>query len=710
MHTIRDSLPKPVRRAATIDFIDKRLPELDLHPAFNHPNVDYDSYSQGFVPTWALSAAGKQIPARPESAPLNAMKFWTKIFPESMIDLKQKYPEPQGQLKEGYSIRSQQNWQGVRSQLEKAHGQYELPKRNSAKSIFRRTYRSMASKSDQLKAISKIAAQVDYISPFLAIVDILLDAAAMACQVREGVTAALDPKSLEDDFERIEFFLDTFPRDPKIKKTSVVLVVAILKAIEDVIGYFLSRQVKRMMEALGKGKDYQGAMMESIKNIARHSSRLVAFATEADMHNNRTALDMLIQGTGDVAKMTHANMQKLDYESKLADLRDARMMNVMKDLFLMAEKEVARRAHQQEERETKMKQEQQMRDQEQEIRFRDLCSKLQRQQNSNIQHQQPNTQPSPPVLVNPTGFIPPFTTLAPPPFWCLLPQWPSTPQPILITHDLLVTTLDLPSNEIEDISYVLFHRLQISASSRGRAEAAVFSREFRRWLGASFSCELLIQGDPESDGYEFSGVSLISALVCSTLNSREGQLRLVWFCSLHDNNDTSSCSSVDSDNDVHPQTRRDGPIAMLASFIVQLLHQYAFDFTLWPGSAAANIFQLQDLANRNMRTLTSLFEWLVRQLPPGTILSVVIDEVGCYETDVYCQDMVTELKLLMRLRRSTDLNCIVKVLATSSGMTDEVRDLFSEDEDSLLAFDTLEAIDELRELGVDQDYSGDESE
>lgn len=260
--------PRPVRRAATIDFIENRLP--DLHPAFKHTHLQYDAMSQEFMPAWMLGADAGQIPARLESAPVNAMKFWSQIFPESITKLKNKYTEPQALAKAGVGIRNEKSWSGVCNRLEKAKGKYEIPQRRSARAIFRKSYRKMAGKTDQLKTISKIGAQVEYISPFLVAVDILLDvsaafalegtillegnnrltlriwrqAAAMAAQLRQQVATALDPQTLEEDFERIEFFLATYPRDPKIQTTSVDLVVAVLKAIEDAMVFFQSSQCK----------------------------------------------------------------------------------------------------------------------------------------------------------------------------------------------------------------------------------------------------------------------------------------------------------------------------------------------------------------------------------------------------------------------------------------------------------------------------------
>ncbi|PLB49716.1 hypothetical protein P170DRAFT_510209 [Aspergillus steynii IBT 23096] len=702
MYTGAFPRPRPARRAATIDFMENRLPE--LHPAFKHTHLQYDAISQDFVPAWMLGPDAGQIPPRPESAPVNAMKFWAQIFPESMTGLKDQHPEPQGLAKAGFSIRNEKSWQGVCNRLEKAKVKYEIPQRKSVKAIFRKSYRKIAGKTDQLKTITKIGAQLEYISPFLVAVDILLDAAATAAQFREQVATALDPQTLEEDFERIEFFLATYTRDRKIQKASVDLVVAILKAIEDAMVFFQSSQWKRIWGSVTQGKDYQSALTESMSEIKRHSSRLVTFADEANKHSNRTGLNMLIQGAAHLTAIGRVNMQKLDDAAHLADVRDARMFNMVKDLFQMAEEE-KKRKRELEDQEEKDREEQR-------LILERLCDKVDRLESPKSDRPSPSIQPQPPIMPMPIGFMPPLMMLAPPPAWTLFPSWIPPPPPMPVTQDILWAKLGPHHNENVDINHVLFHRLQIPPSSRGRAEAAVSSPEFRRWIAVPYPRELLIQGDPDADGYELSGVSLISALVCSALKGREDHVRLVWFCSLHDDgsDDTSSCSSMDSGIDSNSQSRLYGGVAMLTSFIAQLLQQHAFDFTLWPQGAAAKHFQLQSIAKGQMKTLATVFEWLVRQIPAETTLSIVIDQIGRYETDDFMDDMLAVLKLVLGLRRSEDVNCIVKVLVTSSEQTNEVCDMFQDDGDSFLDFDALEEMEEIEESDLNPGGSGDEED
>lgn len=53
------------------------------------------------------------------------------------------------------------------------------------------------------------------------------------------MTTSVGQDELERRFRCIETFLSAFPEDPDIRKASIALVVAIFKAVEDAIGFFL---------------------------------------------------------------------------------------------------------------------------------------------------------------------------------------------------------------------------------------------------------------------------------------------------------------------------------------------------------------------------------------------------------------------------------------------------------------------------------------
>jgi hypothetical protein len=65
---------------------------------------------------------------------------------------------------------------------------------------------------------------------------------AIASGVRETVASSLEDRNLDDLFADVEVFLITFPDMSKVKDAAVSLVVSVMKAIEDAIGFFISNQ------------------------------------------------------------------------------------------------------------------------------------------------------------------------------------------------------------------------------------------------------------------------------------------------------------------------------------------------------------------------------------------------------------------------------------------------------------------------------------
>lgn len=64
-----------------------------------------------------------------------------------------------------------------------------------------------------------------------------LQAAKITTDIRNAVTGGLE--ELEQHFGDIENYIKMFPDDENIVNSSINMVVAILKAIEDVIGYYI---------------------------------------------------------------------------------------------------------------------------------------------------------------------------------------------------------------------------------------------------------------------------------------------------------------------------------------------------------------------------------------------------------------------------------------------------------------------------------------
>jgi hypothetical protein len=111
------------------------------------------------------------------------MKFWSHIFPDSIEKLKRDVEEPKEKGYSEHNIRVEKDWDGVRLKLLKAKERYgestdeisTKPKKTKFQRFFEGAYRKVADNSEKLKIITQIGDQIDYLSPVLAVVDILLD-------------------------------------------------------------------------------------------------------------------------------------------------------------------------------------------------------------------------------------------------------------------------------------------------------------------------------------------------------------------------------------------------------------------------------------------------------------------------------------------------------------------------------------------------------
>jgi hypothetical protein len=298
----------------------------------------------------------------------------------------------------------------------------------------------------------------------------------------------------------------------------------------------------------------------------------------------------------------------------------------------------------------------------------------------------------------------------PQPAWLLSPDQQQPPpqyqaQRPILTAESLLNLLNVPATASREVSHVLSLRYRIVPSSRRRAEAALSTYQFRRWLTGPSSRKLLIQGDPDSDGEELSAISLLSTLVYSTAKIQKGYVPLVWFCSLHDEESTGQGEDEDDIANV-------GPLGMVRGFISQLLRLHPVEL----GDASG--IDLDKLKKADFRESCQLLGIVLRKLPRESRLVVVVDEIGKYEAAEYEEDMLSVLEVLLRAVRGKGVSCTVKLLVTSSDSTDRVADEFcnsddGEDDNCLIDFSALEEGEDMGEheldskLGCDGDDDSD---
>lgn len=136
--------------------------------------------------------------------------------------------------------------------------------------------------------------------------------------MRETVASSLEDRGLDDLFADVEVFLITFPDMSKVKDAAVSLVVSVMKAIEDAIGFFISNQstftcwheklhaqimtylhhlVSRAASAIGRGKTgYQKPLLESLGAIQKSSQKLIHQAQNAHFVSTQIGLNAIWNG------------------------------------------------------------------------------------------------------------------------------------------------------------------------------------------------------------------------------------------------------------------------------------------------------------------------------------------------------------------------------------------------------------------------------
>lgn len=279
------STPRTERPPMSVQFIDDDLK--DLHNALKHPLSAYDSHSRRYVAVSSTSglASGEELaPHLTDTIPeggssfgqsqalvpaTTPMTFWDSIFQASLDRFRTLWPdEPQGREKSGfnYSIRQKLTWEDIYGQLQKAREFYD----GDTKGLWGRHAKSYTKKRrsfiDHTAPVARQAVrfvpQMDYTTPVVAAVQVIVDVSILdlyphlmvvlqshltwifkafetTSRVRGTMTTGLNQQDLERKFSSIELFLATFPKDTAIREASIELIAATLKAIENVIGFFL---------------------------------------------------------------------------------------------------------------------------------------------------------------------------------------------------------------------------------------------------------------------------------------------------------------------------------------------------------------------------------------------------------------------------------------------------------------------------------------
>lgn len=100
------------------------------------------------------------------------MTFWDSMFPEAM-DALAETPEPEKRSRTRYHIREEQRWDAVYDKLWAARAKYTRSSGLGGK--LKSVRRKLADNIQIVAGIMKFIPDVDYVTPVLGVVEILLD-------------------------------------------------------------------------------------------------------------------------------------------------------------------------------------------------------------------------------------------------------------------------------------------------------------------------------------------------------------------------------------------------------------------------------------------------------------------------------------------------------------------------------------------------------
>ncbi|RFU34145.1 hypothetical protein B7463_g2238, partial [Scytalidium lignicola] len=636
MEAPKQTIPKLQLQSPAVDFIDNHLAK--YHPAFANHHARYDHTtgrnvaiqetivmpSGGPIAPPALLAVADdyEIPPRPLPSPVKAMKFWDDIFLDAMStfeDMSTKDPtEPI------YSIRGKKDWETVYGRLEAARNAY-----NSTEGIrgkVRNVYRKVADNIQPVIELTKFVPDIDYVTPVLSAVQVLLEAAKQAGKTRRQILGGFD--ELDLIFAEVELFLETFPKDENIRKSSIRLVAIIFKAIELVICFFTNKNLgRRIVSAISKGEDYQLEIINSIDDIQKSSQNLITDAEFSQMVATSTAIKEVLKRTGQwkdacqviIGQLNNIQNVAIDGFNSLKDLLQVYERRRQDDLARWME-EMARR-------------DEQMR------KVRDEYAAKERANEREIAHLKGAIRSISPMPRAASPYLPPL--LPPVALWS-------------ISRQELWAILNIGRLEEDDLAFVDGRRARLPSDERARAEQIVQCHEFKEWILFPTSIKLLVHGNFKDRHY----VSALS-LFCSSLyrNLQEASPRfvpLIFFCSRH----------------VSPG---DGGRTMIKSLIAQLLWLRPFDTSPLRQDDVASIQQ------GDLYQLCNLFWWLVRQLPAEATVFCLIDGIGFYEREEFIEGMEPVLSNILVQMADNTISTAIKVLITNPSSTRVVREAFDEE-------------------------------
>lgn len=200
-------------------------------------------------------------------------------------------------------------------------------------------------------------------------------------------------------------------------------------------------------------------------------------------------------------------------------------------------------------------------------------------------------------------------------------------------------------------------------NSKHRAAALIRNRTFKAYMTEDLSsAPLLINGNEDLSCAEgLSPLSLVAARLAHISGQSEASFVLKYFCGEHGPYTDNSLAS--------------SPVGMMTSLVGQLISQM-LDKAIKVDLSFLTEVYWANLKKLKLATLCTIFKELTSQLPPGTVLLCILDEVRLYETGLLRSDTDAIFKRLTRLVKKQD-KIVFKLLVTCRGRAIELGQYFA---------------------------------
>ncbi|KAI0439889.1 hypothetical protein F4803DRAFT_529375 [Xylaria telfairii] len=208
--------------------------------------------------------------------PISETATKLRNFPDIITEFQNRFPEePEGRAQKGSSIRTKASWQEVLGVLDNAAEAY------APKTRLNRTLKGIKSfvedRADTIERLSRIIPDVDYAKPIVGSLIFLLQAFKQTSKVREEVNDGIE--RLGKNFDLVEAYIEMYSTKSRVVEAAMTLYVTILKAIEEVIGYYTRHMVIKGIKAVWSGEKYEESLLSCLENITKVSKELI---NEAD--------------------------------------------------------------------------------------------------------------------------------------------------------------------------------------------------------------------------------------------------------------------------------------------------------------------------------------------------------------------------------------------------------------------------------------------